>query len=83
MSARKATQKQPMALNAAAIAAATHLSPVAVTEFLEEDARRGLVVREAEGWRLSDTAERAYGRALRGLGDGAIFIGSRSRPRLR
>lgn len=54
------------------IAEATRSSPARVAELLAEDQQRGIVVRAGGGWRLSRRAERAYGAALRSLGDGPL-----------
>jgi hypothetical protein len=67
-------------LSAATIAEATELGWEQVVDLLAFDRRRGVVVRVDGGWRLSDEAERTFGHALRGLGDGAISV---SRPRRR
>ncbi len=70
-------------LNEVAIAAAIRLNPARIAELLAEDGRRGIVVRAGGGWRLSDEAERAFGPALRGLGDGPVRLGRRTPRRYR
>lgn len=71
----------PPSLSEGAIALATRMSRATVAQLLADDRRRGVVVRTETGWCLSTTAERAFGQALRELGDGPIVIGRRARRR--
>lgn len=64
-------------LSERAIALLTEQSVDRVTEILEEECRRGTVEPVDGGWRLTETAERLYGPALRAVGDGPIQIGRR------
>jgi hypothetical protein len=61
-------------MSAARIAVATWLSPAEVIRLLDDDRRRGIVVRVPGGWRLSEQAERTHGAALRALGDGPVRL---------
>lgn len=76
----QSSDEQPT-LSEGAIGAAIRLSPARVAELLRDDCRRGVVVRTSQGWRLSTKAERAFGHALRDLGEGPIVVGRRSRAR--